>query len=195
MKQQLNFKTVNTIPQDWHFAKLDLFDNATDEESILDKQKLKLSISFRHKVTNELVSIKAVLNSPKRHYKRNIDAKAIMLNGVPCQHYKLCLELFDNICAELGSELQTISISKLYESRELYPGKFSPKTIESASTIMYKTADTYYVMMILENNVFQFCLDDDVQPGSRKRGVIATNTKRNDFVPKAMTPLSRITSG
>lgn len=194
MKQKLNYKSANIIPQDWHFAKIDLFDNATTEESILDKQKLKLSISFRHKVSNEIIRIRAGLNSPKRHYTRNI-TNEVMLGGKPHQHYKLCNEMYNDIVAELGAECQKISISKLYESREPYPGQWSPKTIENASVIVYKTDNTWYTMMILEYNVFQFCLDDNISENQRDCGVIATNMKRSDFTPKAMTPLSRITNG
>ncbi len=193
MTSKLNLKSANIIPQDWHFAKLDLFDNATTEESILDKQKLKLSICFRKKDNNEVIHIRAGLNSPKRHYTRNI-TNAVMLNGKPHQHYKLCSNMYDEIVAELGTECEKICISKLYESRETYPGKYSPKTIENASVIVYKADSTWYTMMILDYNVFQFCLNNNVSAKSRDSGVIATNTKRSDFVPKVMTPLSRITS-
>ena len=193
MTKTLNYKSANIIPQDWHFAKLDLFDNATVNESIVDKQKLKLSISFRHKQSNELISIRAGLNSPKRHYTRNI-SNAVLLNGKPHQHYKLCSNMYDEIVAELGTDCEHIRISKLYESRELYPGKYSPKTIENATAIVYKSDSTWYTMMILDYNVFQFCLNDSVTDKQRLHGVIATNMKRSDFVPKAMTPVTRITN-
>jgi len=194
MTAKLNYKSANIIPQDWLYAKLDLFDNATTEESILDKQKLKLSVSFKKQDNDEIISIKAGLNSPKRHYTRNI-TNEVMLHGRPHQHYKLCNELYNDIVAQLGAECQKISISKLYESRQTYPGQYSPKTIENASVIVYKTHDKWYTMMILNLNVFEFCLDNSISEKQRHHGVIATAIRRNNFTPKAMTPLSRITNG
>jgi hypothetical protein len=194
MTQKLNYKSANIIPQDWVYAKLDLFDNATTEESILDKQKLKLSVSFKKQNNDEIISIRAGLNSPKRHYTRNI-TNEVMLGGKPHQHYKLCNELYNDIVAELGSECQKIAISKFYESRETYPSKWLNKSIENASAIVYKTNNKWHTMMILEYNVFQFCLDKNLSDKQRIKNMIATDIRHNNFTPKAMTPLSRITNG
>ena len=193
MTATLNFKSANIIPQDWLYAKLDLFDNATTEENILDKQKLKLSVSFKKQNSDEIISIRAGLNSPKRHYTRNI-INDVMLHGKPHQHYKLCNEMYNDIVATLGAECQKIAISKFYESRQTYPGKYQNKTIENASVIVYKMHNKWSAFMILDRNVFEFCLDKSITDKQREHGVIATTTRRNDFTPKAMSPLSRITN-
>ena len=124
--QEANVIVDNSIPQNWDYIKLDLFDNCSSEDLVKGKTKLKVALNIKKSGQTNWSSFNAGLNSPIRSMKRNLDGAT--WDG---DHYMLVRELY----AELKHDCKDVRASKFYEKG--YKGKGS--SIERLSVIVCPT--------------------------------------------------------
>jgi hypothetical protein len=157
----------DAFPKNWQYLKLDLFNNASDQELMRDIEKLKLSVSIKTDKSNDWQYFRAQLNSPKRHYKRGVD------KDWDWSHYGSVLKEYDNIVAEYQPE--RINISKLYqkgyaETRHI---------IEGLSCCVFRSKDRWISIIYYTDQRIVVELDTNQLSINQKRNnIIATATRR-----------------
>jgi len=132
--------------------KIDLFDNATDDEMLMDRRKFKIAVNI---ITQKQKKLKYMssLNSPIRHYKRGIDQTGA--------HYTMAKSIYDQI--SIGPEYSTIS--KCYESQGS-----KRSTIDDLSVIFAQYPDCYRAWIVFGTTSIEVEFDQS-RPTSRQRSV------------------------
>lgn len=153
------------LPPTWSYMKLDLFDNATEKQMLLDQQVLKLAISFRKPNNPDWQYYRAKLNSPRRHYRRGVG------EDWDLAHYDLAERFHDNIVAELGRDLIRINISKCYQK-----GYAETKTsVEGLSAIVWRDQTRWNSALIIKDIVYVNPMTGaNLSKSSRGQGIIAS---------------------
>ena len=138
-------KTDQDLPKDWHWCKLDLFKNQLETN---DQLKLAITIQNNKK---EMVRLMSALNSPFRHYKRQIE------NYKSNKHYQ-SVELFvDYLKAEYGILKKDVNVSKVM----LRNGK-KDGIIPNLSVIHWRLDGKHYITLYKLTTRYNYVLDDDV---------------------------------
>lgn len=153
------------LPPSWQYMKLDLFDNATDKDILLDKQKLKLTISFRKPNQPDWFYYRAKLNSPRRHYRRGVG------DDWDHAHYDLAERFHDSIVADLGKDLVRINISKCYQK-----GYAETKTsVEGLSAIVWRDQQRWNSALVILDTIYVNPMSGaNISQASRAQGIIAS---------------------
>jgi hypothetical protein len=156
-----------TIPFNWDYIKLDLFDNSKPEDLALGKTKLKLALNIKKTGQTAWMSFNAQLNSPIRNMKRNLDDAT--WNG---DHY-MAVRLSH---AELKDYYQDVRASKFYEKGY---ANHKGKSIEDLSVIVaqHEEVGCYIVNLHFNNQQWVWMLkgvQGYLTQSQRKQGVIAT---------------------
>ena len=156
----------NEIPETWRYLKLDLFDNATQEQMMLDKQVLKLAISFQKQDSTEWNYLRAKLNSPLRMMRRGVDdAKH------DTQHYKLVESLYHEIKAECGQDLIRLNASKTYKKGYAE----TKRSVNGFSALIWRDQTSWSAALVIKQNIYVYPLTGKLlSKKSRAQGIIAS---------------------
>jgi len=138
-------KANENIPEDWHWLKLDLFKNQLELNS-----QLKLAITIQNN-KKEMVRLMSALNSPFRHYKRQIE------NYKSNKHYQSVQLFVDYLKAEYGILKKYVNVSKVM----LRNGK-KDGIIPNLSVIHWCLEGKHYITLYKLTNRYTYVLDDDV---------------------------------
>ena len=159
--------TEQTIPDQWKILKLDLFDNATAEQSAENKQMLKLAISIQKQNDSEWMYYRAKLNSPFRNVRRGVTDQHDR------KHYKILENTYEEIRTEFRSELLRINASKIY--RKGYAD--TKRTIDGFSAIVWRNESHWFATLIVKHDVYHYQLTGaNISQRARRTGVIASKT-------------------
>jgi hypothetical protein len=161
-----NLINDSTLPPNWDFIKIDLFDNATPEELAKNKNKFKISINIKKSGTKDWITFRAGLNTPLRNMKRGLDQAT--WEG---EHYQ---NVRDNY-AELKQEFDLVRASKVYEMNYRVKGR----TVENLSVVIAQTEKLgIYVVNLLFNDLqWTWLMRGDkgyLTPAQRKKNIIST---------------------
>jgi hypothetical protein len=158
---------MTEIPEQWKLLKLDLFDNATPEQSAENKQVLKLAISIQKQDSGDWMYYRAKLNSPFRNVRRGVTDQHDR------SHYKLLEKTYQDIRAEFSSSLVRINASKIY--RKGYAD--TKRTIDGFSTILWRTEESWIATLLIKQNIYHYQLSGaNLSKRSRNTGIIASKT-------------------
>jgi hypothetical protein len=134
----------------WRYAKLDLFDNATQQQLAKNKRKFNLKMAFLLNNKSEYQYLAAALNTPWRNVKRGFDFS----DSMQLDHYNL-LERTYQAMSKLG--LDRIRASKCYEPSKKGKGA----TVFGSSVIIGQDLSTeeYLVALIVKDKIYDFTLN------------------------------------
>ena len=127
-------------PAKWKYAKVDLFDNSTEQQIKKGQRKLRLSLSFLTHASNNYKYLGALMNSRIRDAKRGFDFD----DAYERTHYELLIKTYSEM-KELG--YQNVRLSKCYERASKGKGK----TIFGMSVILAeKDTPGEYISLIID---------------------------------------------
>ena len=161
------------LPKEWQYLRLSLFDNASNEELALNKNNLKLGISFkrRNEAYNKWYHFRAALNSPLRHLRRGTTESSMQ------SHYDLVWNCVQEIKAEWGSRVERINASKFYSRRdEANPNR---KTVEGFSAILTKLPKSWQATLVIKHEIYHYPLDTTMITPEQRRGRIIASAEAN----------------
>jgi len=165
------------LPWGLRSLKIDLFDNATDDDLKRDKRKFKLSLGYITK-SGKRKNFNASLNGPSRNYKRNV----VNQNST---HYKMVMEAFE----PLKGFTEDLRISKFYESG----AESNKQSMQDMSVIMHQLPNyEYAVKLFLKDKPFDITLKVGLGLSAKQKraGAIATWYKTTaQGKPKYMSDL------
>lgn len=164
------------LPKEWQYLKLDLFDNASNEDLMLNKNKLKLGISFKRKDEpyNTWHRFRAAMNSPLRHLTRGTQASQHLA------HYKLVRTTVEEIKAEWGSKIERINASKFYSRRD--EANKTRKSVDGFSAIVTKLDNNWLATMVIKQDVYHYALNgEDITYQQRRGRIIASATAYHEY--------------
>jgi hypothetical protein len=170
-----NLFQETTIPANWEYIKLDLYNNATTDELIKGKNKYKLAINIKKSGQTGWVTMMAGLNSEIRFMKRGLDA-ATWESG----HYWNVRESY----AELKSEFGFARASKTYAKGYRTKGQ----TVEDLSVVLAPSPveGEYYVNLHFQEQQWLWILRGGANyltQAQRRKNIIATaGVKRGNRV-------------
>jgi len=157
---------IEGIPTQWRYLKLDLFDNATEKEMMLDKQVLKLAISFQKQDNQEWQYLRAKLNSPLRMMRRGVDKEKH-----DTKHYKLVEDFYNEIKASYGKDLIRLNASKTY--RKGYAQ--TKRSVNGISAVVWRDQSHWAVGLVIKHDIYVYQLTNkNISKQARCKGVIAT---------------------
>lgn len=165
--KKTNLISDETIPLNWDYIKLDLFDNSKPEDLAQGKTKLKLALNIKKTGQTAWMSFNAQLNSPIRNMKRNLDQAT--WDG---DHYMAVRESH----SEFRKIFSDVRASKFYEKGY---ANHKGKSIEDLSVIVAQHEDVgcYIINLHFNNQQWVWMLKGGqgyLTPLQRKQGVIAT---------------------
>lgn len=145
------------LPPNVISIKLDLFDNATDEDLLMDNRKFKLACNIIMKDQSKL-NWNSSLNGRPSDYRYN----AIDQRG---EHFRLAWSLYQ----EFKYQTEALRISKFYE-------KGKQQTVEDASVVFYQKPHSYMVYLVFGKEVIEAELfnNSSISAKARSRGLVAT---------------------
>lgn len=169
-----NLYTESTVPANWEYIKLDLYNNATMDELIKGKNKYKLAINIKKSGSTGWMSFMAGLNSELRFMKRGLDAVTWETG-----HYLNVRESY----AELKSQFGFARASKTYAKGYRTKGQ----TIEDLSVVLAPGKEgEYYINLHLQEQQWVWILRGGahyLSQAQRKNNIIATaGVKRGNKV-------------
>lgn len=127
-------------PAKWKYAKVDLFDNSTEQQLKKGQRKLRLSLSFLTHTSSNYKYLGALMNSRVRDTKRGFDLD----DPYERAHYELLIKTYSEM-KELG--YQNVRLSKCYERATKGKGK----TIFGMSVILAEKDKTgEYITLIID---------------------------------------------
>jgi hypothetical protein len=154
------------IPTQWRYLKLDLFDNATEEEMMLDKQVLKLAISFQKQDSQDWHYLRAKLNSALRMMRRGVDKEKH-----DAKHYKLVEDFHNELQAAHGKDLIRLNASKTY--RKGYAE--TKRSVNGISAVVWRDQTNWSVGLVIKHDIYVYKLKTrHISKKARRQGVIAT---------------------
>lgn len=164
----------NGIPHSWRYLKLDLFDNATDEQMILDKQVLKLAISFQKQDSTDWNYLRAKLNSPLRMMRRGVDK-----TKHDTKHYALVESLYHEIKTDCGQDLIRLNASKTY--RKGYAE--TKRSVNGFSALVWRDQECWRTALVIKQDIYIYQMSGKLlSKKSRAQGVIAS-AKQSHALP------------
>lgn len=162
---------MTELPKQWKILKLDLFDNATQEQLAENKQMLKLAISIQKENSSDWMYYRAKLNSPLRNMRRGVTDEHDR------KHYKLVEDLYHNIRAELGTNLIRINASKIYKKG--YAD--TKRSVDAFSTVLWRDQTHWNVALVVKYDIYYYNLNGaNLSKKQRSTGIIAS-TKMNNY--------------
>ena len=130
---------VSAAPK-WKYAKVDLFDNSTEQQIKKGLRKLRLSLSFLTHTSSNYKYLGALVNSRVRDAKRGFN----MDDPYEREHYELLIQTYTEM-KELG--YQNVRLSKCYERATRGKGK----TIFGMSVILAELPNPgQYITLIID---------------------------------------------
>jgi hypothetical protein len=161
-----NIVIDKTLPVNWDYVKLDLFDNSKPEDLVKGKTKLKIALNIKKSGQVNWNSFNAQLNSPLRHMKRGLDS-ATWEN----EHYTIVKTNH----RELKEIYSDVRASKFYEKG--YKGK--GVSVEELSVVVCPDDElgVYIVNLIFGEQQWAWRMRGDkgyLTSAQRKSGMIAT---------------------
>ena len=148
------------MPDGIKSLKLDLFDNATNEEIIYDKRKFKLAMNII-KADGGKINVASALNSPIRNFKRGIINKN-------SKHYQLMAELIVRY-----KNQPEFKVSKFYQSANK-----QMITIQEWSVCIWQLEQGYNCILVMGTNILPIILSHTgITAKQKQAGVIATWNK------------------
>ena len=163
------------LPGEWNWCKLDLFRNQLEVNS-----QLKLAITILNS-DKQIVRLMSALNSPFRHFKRNIK------NYRTNKHYRSVELYVDYLKSEYGILKKHINASKVM----LRNGK-KDGIIPDLSVVHYQHNQTHHITIYKGTNKYTYSLTDDVSKfrSYRNNEVIASRMIRSTlYQPVTMASL------
>ena len=146
-----------SLPSGVKSLKLDLFNNATDEDLLYDKNKFKLAMNII-KADGDKIQCAAALNSPIRNFKRGIVNKN-------SQHYKIMAELIVE-----NKHLPEFRVSKFYQSANK-----QMITIQEWSVCLWQLTEGYMCVLVMGTDIMPVYLSDkNITRKQRANNVIAS---------------------
>ena len=164
------------LPKEWQYLKLDLFDNASDEDLMLNRNNLKLGLSFkrRDEPYNTWHHFRAGMNSPLRHLTRGTQASQHHA------HYELVKDTVQEIKAEWGRRVERIHASKFYSRRD--DANKTRKTVDGFSAIVTKLPENWLATMVIRQDVYHYVLSsEDITFQQRRGRIIASATAYHEY--------------
>jgi hypothetical protein len=170
-----NLFTDPTIPANWDYIKLDLYNNATTEELIQGKNKYKLSINIKKSGQQGWMTFMAGLNSELRFMKRGLDAVTWDTG-----HYWNVRESYNELKKDFGFARASKTYAKGYRTKG--------QTIENLSVVMAPAPQDseYYINLHYKDQQWLWMLRGGanyLSIAQRKNNIIATaGVKRGNRV-------------
>ena len=152
----------------WKYIKVDLYDNATDQDLAKGIRKLKLKLSYLLPGQTSYKKVTASLGGRWRDVKRGMDLTS---NQDDIQHYNKIQEVYELF----GNELTNASASKCFESSTKGKGN----SIFGLSVVLGElpTYGEYAVAVIFEDQAQIIQLEGQyLTPAQRKKNQIATGS-------------------
>jgi hypothetical protein len=164
--EEKNIILDTSIPPNWDYIKIDLFDNSTNEDLAKGKTKLKIALNIKKTGQTKWNSFNAGLNTPIRNMKRGLDG--VTWDG---PHYMGVRESH----AELKTIYSDVRASKFYEKG--YKGKGT--SIEELSVIVaqHPQEGCYVVNLHFADQQWVWLMRGGkgfLSQTQRKKGMIAT---------------------
>jgi hypothetical protein len=170
-----NLYNESTIPANWEYIKLDLYNNATTEELIQGKNKYKLAINIKKSGQAGWMSFMAGLNSELRFMKRGLDA-IIWETG----HYMNVRDSYAVLKSDYGFARASKTYAKGYRTKG--------QTIENLSVVIAPAMSDaeYFVNLHFGEQQWVWILRGGahyISQSQRKNNIIATaGVKRGNKV-------------
>jgi len=161
-----NLYQEKTIPLNWEYIKLDLYNNATTEELIKGKNKYKLAINIKKSGQAGWVSLMAGLNSEIRFMKRGLDAMTWDTG-----HYWNVRESYNELKQVFGFARASKTYLKGYKNKG--------QTVEDMSVVMAPNnkEGEYYINLHFQEQQWLWLLRGGtgyLSAAQRKKNIIAT---------------------
>jgi hypothetical protein len=155
-----------TIPANWEYIKLDLYNNATTEELVKGKNKYKLAIHIKKTGNKDWITFMAGLNSEIRFMKRGLDTQA-WESG----HYLNVRESYNELKKTCGFARASKTYLKGYKTKG--------QTVENMSVAFAPTdrEGEYYINLHFKEEQWLWILKGGahyLSPAQRKANLIAT---------------------
>ena len=159
-----------SLPANWDFVKIDLFDNSKSEDLVKGKTKLRVSVNIKRAGQKEWQVFRADMNSPIRNSKRGLDSDT--WNNA---HYTM---LKDNY-AELKHSYQDVRASKCYQKGYGVKGR----SVEELSVIIAQDAlpHHYIINLLYGDQCWVWKMRGDkgyLTTAQREKNLIATVSAR-----------------
>ena len=151
----------NTLPNNWDYIKLDLFNNANVEELIQNKNKFRLAISVKVKGAKYWQSFRVALNSPFRNLKRGLDTATY-----ESTHYRNVIDSY-NI---LKQNYRDVRVSKAYMKGSGIKGQ----TTEYLTAVLVPLEEGYAINLHFKEQQWLWKLGSEVSDLQRKKNVVGT---------------------
>jgi hypothetical protein len=161
-----NLLTDATIPANWEYIKLDLYNNASTEEMMKGKNKFKLAINIKKSGNSGWMTFMAGLNSEIRFMKRGLDSVA-WGSG----HYLNVRESYNELKKDFGFARASKTYAKGYNIKG--------QTIENLSVVLAPSQldNQYYINLHLEETQWLWLLKGGpkyLTQAQRNKNIIAT---------------------
>lgn len=152
----------NKLDPNWRALKLDLFNNATDDDLVSDRYKLKLSASLQsHDATYDTWNrFRSSLNSEPRMLTRGTQS-----NEHDGYHYKMTRELYREIRED--SNPTRINISKFYTQG-------NKRVLPNFSCCVASIDDEWIAWLIKGHTIYGYTLGETPNSLQRRNNIIAT---------------------
>tara|TARA_B100000029_G_scaffold437579_1_gene452869 strand:- start:516 stop:1337 length:822 start_codon:yes stop_codon:yes gene_type:complete len=158
------------LPSTFKSVKVDLFDNATVDEMMMDRRKLKINLNII-KQDQTRVTLTAALNTPIKTLRHR--TKSYM----DTQHYRELFRDYELVRSQqLESGVEYVTASRFYIS-----GK--QQTTKGFSVLYYRTSDKHYADVYVGGiktplNIISFRLStSDLSKSQRNKNIIASASK------------------
>ena len=161
-----NLFQETTIPANWEYVKLDLYNNADTEDLAKNKSKYKLAINIKKTGNNGWITFMAGLSTEIRFMKRGLDATA-WESG----HYLNVRESYNELKQQCGFARASKTYLKGYRTKG--------QTIENLSVVFAPTdkQGEYYINLHFGDQQWIWILKGGagyLTPAQRKKNIIAT---------------------
>lgn len=155
-----------TLPKKWAYAKIDLFDNATQEQLILNKSQYKAAMNIKLTGEDGWARYWVALNSPKRHVWRRIKEH----KNEP--HYRLVKKIMDSMDTDYR-------VSKFYDE--------DGTSVLGLTGFLVPAEEGYTFMLVYEEQVILFELSGQgLTTAQRAKNMIASGELKSTGEVKPM---------
>lgn len=159
------------LPPDWRYLKIDLANNASNEELAKNKNRYKLSFSVLSTRNGGYQYFKALMNSDFRFLKRGLTAEEY-----DTEHYHIIQEIYKH----RKSNSDFCRASKCYLKGQRYKGQ----SIQQLSTVLTRIDEQYIVDLVIGDHWMEFQLNGQLTQAQRKNNFIATYGQGTQRAPR-----------
>lgn len=144
------------IPANWKYIKLDLFNNASDNELVANKNKYAVTLNILTDSTTQYLRFTGKFNSPNRHVRRGV-ARQWAIDP----HYQIVQQLIDEL------DGTTYKVSKFYT-----PDR---KTATGLTGFLIIAEEGYQFILVYKTHVMKFEFTNrNLSDKQRRTGIIGT---------------------